>query len=69
MERAGLLDFVMDLIRQVETACEETDPGMQQAAGMVYVGDVYALLVTRDGESGLVRETVATRESVWPFIR
>lgn len=68
MQETDLLDFATDLIRQAESACAKTDPGMEQAAGLVYVGDVYALLVARAGGTGLCAET-ASREDVWPFIR
>lgn len=69
MQETDLLDFATDLIRQAESACAETDPAMEQAAGLVYVGDVYALLVARAGGTGPCAEIVAARETVWPFIR
>lgn len=69
MGQAGLLDFALDLIRQAETACAETDTGMQEVAGMVYVGDVYALLVTRASGGPPAAGAAASRDGVWPFIR
>lgn len=38
----SLVEGVKALIAQAEAICE-TDPGMCDAAAMVYVGDVYAL--------------------------
>ncbi len=67
--QSGLLDFALDLIRQAETECAETDAGMRQAAAMVYVGDVYALLVTHDTAAVPTAESHGGSRSVWPFIR
>lgn len=67
MGRVALLDLVAQIVRQAETACLDGDAAMRDAAGMVYVGDVYALLLTladRDDPPA-----TGASDSVWPFIR
>lgn len=69
MRLPGPMDFVLNLIRQAEHACAEADPGMQEAAAMVYVGDVYQLLITRPGACYALPAPIESRDTVWPFIR
>jgi len=46
------------------------DPGMNETAAMVYVGDVYSLLALNqvNAHAAASRDPQA-RDTVWPFIR
>ena len=45
------------------------DEGLWEVAAMVYVGDVYALLVTDKTDAGEAERLPASDEQLWPFIR
>lgn len=67
MNLGNVMNLSAALIEQAEIGCEN-DPGMYEAAAMVYVGDVYALYVTADSAANqelMPRE----REGLLPFIR
>jgi hypothetical protein len=68
----NLDDFCQSLIRDAEQECAENDPGMTDAAAMVLVGDVYALLVCH-GETSTAPEshysTARENDDLSPFIR
>jgi hypothetical protein len=71
MNGSYLDNFSRNLIDRAESDCAETDPGMVAAAAMVYVGDVYALLVCR-GNTERPQAVSAARErdeELSPFIR
>lgn len=70
MSHSPIDDFCRNLILEAEHDCAESDPGMTDAAAMVLVGDVYALLVSR-GETGKDSPHDAAREDdgLYPFIR
>lgn len=72
MNRNFFDDFSMTLIHRAEHDCAEHDPAMADAAAMVLVGDVYALLVCRDDTRPYVSSRVdASRgtDALSPFIR
>jgi hypothetical protein len=52
------------LVEQAETNCQD-DPSMKDAAGMVYVGDVYSLYAAADKAVN----TESVSDELWPFIR
>ena len=67
MDSEHVMDFSVALVEQAETGCED-DPGMRDAAGMVYVGDIYALYAAAD--DAVNQESVsAPSGDLWPFIR
>jgi hypothetical protein len=68
MEPSGLLDIARKLVREAEHLCGDADVGMQEAAAMVYVGDVYALFVINATDGERCKE-VAPADAIWPFIR
>jgi hypothetical protein len=71
MNHSLLDDFCRSLILEAEQECAESDPGLTDAAAMVLVGDVYALLVTH-GETSLAdeRKPIAREDDgLSPFIR
>lgn len=48
---------------------DSVDEGLWEVAAMVYVGDVYALLVTDKIDTGEGERLPASDEALWPFIR
>lgn len=71
MNRNFFERFSMVLINQVEHDCAVQDPEMGDAAAMVLVGDVYALLICGDEAppSRTVVEAPARENGLLPFIR
>lgn len=67
MNLGNVMNLSTALIKQAETECEN-DPGMHQAAAMVYVGDVYALYAAADGAANQ-ELTPHERDGLLPFIR
>lgn len=65
-------DVSMTLIQQAESECAAHDPDMVSAAGMVLVGDVYALLVCGGDAPPYRPPRASAREhddALSPFIR
>lgn len=48
---------------------DSVDEGLWEVAAMVYVGDVYALLVTDKSDAREEERLPAADEQLWPFIR
>lgn len=72
MKRDSLNDLSKTLLHDAEDACAESDPEMCEAAGMVLVGDVYALLVSLgDGPRGDAHtpQPEGEDDELEPFIR
>lgn len=72
MNRNLFARFSMALIDQAERDCAIQDPEMAEAAGMILVGDVYALLICRDdapSRNVAIVEATARENGVRPFIR
>ena len=67
MDSEQVMDFSVALVEQAETGCQD-DPGMKDAAGMVYVGDIYALYAAA-GAVVNQENTAAPSGDLWPFIR
>ena len=72
MNRNHFDDISMTLIHRAEDECAEHDPDMMSSAGMVLVGDVYALLVCH-GENVSPQppghDADESEEGLSPFIR
>lgn len=72
MKREVLNDLSKTLINDAEHDCAEYDPEMCDAAGMVLVGDVYALRVAPDKPLPAEKETpteLDDDDTIEPFIR
>ena len=48
---------------------DSVDEGLWEVAAMVYVGDVYALLVTDKADAREEERLAPADEQLWPFIR
>lgn len=64
MNSIHVMDCSVALVEQAETNCQD-DPSMKDAAGMVYVGDVYSLYAAADKAVN----TESVSDELWPFIR
>ena len=72
MNPNAIEEISMTLIHQAEDECAERDPDMISEAAMVFVGDVYALLVCELDTPPHRNAPPAERESndvLSPFIR
>jgi len=71
MNRNRFDDISRTLIDRAEDECAEHDPELMSSAGMVLVGDVYALLVCHGDEAAPApkREAPESDDELSPFIR
>ena len=72
MNRQFFDDFSKALINRAEHDCAVSDPGMADAAAMVLVGDVYALLVcdtVARGDPTTPAAPASRDDELLPFIR
>ncbi|MBI3899862.1 MAG: hypothetical protein HY308_16420 [Gammaproteobacteria bacterium] len=73
MNSNALSDLSKELINEAESACAESDPEMRESAGMVLVGDIYAVLASHPEEHlekiHDVRPPETDTDSLEPFIR
>jgi hypothetical protein len=71
MNRNRFDDISNALIYRAEDECAEHDPELMSSAGMVLVGDVYALLVCHGDEASPApkRDTRQSDDELSPFIR